>query len=388
MLPSKKNKSGVAKQYYPVVHIFYYQSGFSLIELLVGLVIGLLVTLVIMQVFMGFEGDKRTTMGNADAQTNGNVALFSLARDIQQGGYGLPITTAGSAHSPFNCASIGLNGTLPDISLNQFSPVIITNGATGLGDTISVRYSSNETGGLPTKVLARTGATLTVNNIMGCNSDELALQVMDDPSPGVAPVCALQPIQATTSSSPHPTVQLLDATKLANGGYLYCLGAWNNFSYQVVENPASSGKYELSKQVTTINASGTNTASDVVVAPEVVSLQAVYGVSTDGDNKVDSWQVASGIWAASALTPTTRNQIKAVRIAVATRNGLREKNDVTTNACITMYGDCSSAASVAAIAGGALQINISGTSSDWKKYRYRVYETVIPIRNVVWAGVH
>ena len=26
-------------------------------------------------------------------------------------------------------------------------------------------------------------------------------------------------------------------------------------------------------------------------------------------------------------------------------------------------------------------------NADWRKYRYRVYQTVIPIRNVIWAGV-
>lgn len=69
--------------------------GFSLIELLVGLVIGALVSLVIMNVFSVFEGEKRTTMGGADAQTSGNIALYNISRDIQQAGFGMPVTVAG-----------------------------------------------------------------------------------------------------------------------------------------------------------------------------------------------------------------------------------------------------------------------------------------------------
>jgi type IV pilus assembly protein PilW len=26
-----------------------------------------------------------------------------------------------------------------------------------------------------------------------------------------------------------------------------------------------------------------------------------------------------------------------------------------------------------------------GNANDWRRYRYRVYETVIPLRNVVWG---
>jgi type IV pilus assembly protein PilW len=53
-------------------------SGFSLIEILVGLLIGMLSVIVIMQVFGVFEGNKRTTTGGDDAQINGTVALDAV----------------------------------------------------------------------------------------------------------------------------------------------------------------------------------------------------------------------------------------------------------------------------------------------------------------------
>ena len=49
------------------------ESGFSLVEIMVGMAIGLLTTLVIMQVFSAFEGQKRSTTGSADAQTSGGL---------------------------------------------------------------------------------------------------------------------------------------------------------------------------------------------------------------------------------------------------------------------------------------------------------------------------
>ncbi|MDP3688915.1 MAG: prepilin-type N-terminal cleavage/methylation domain-containing protein, partial [Sulfurimicrobium sp.] len=65
--------------------------GFSLVELMVGMVIGLLATLVIMQVFSVFEGQKRSTTGGADAQTNGSVAIYTIQREASMAGYGLPV---------------------------------------------------------------------------------------------------------------------------------------------------------------------------------------------------------------------------------------------------------------------------------------------------------
>ena len=65
------------------------QAGFTLMELMVGMAIGLLATIVIIQVMSVFEAQRRTTTGSADAQTNGGIALYSIAREVQMAGYRL-----------------------------------------------------------------------------------------------------------------------------------------------------------------------------------------------------------------------------------------------------------------------------------------------------------
>jgi len=62
------------------------QSGFSLVELMVGLAIGLLATIIIIQVMSVFDAQRRTTTGSADAQTNGGIALYSIARELKMAG--------------------------------------------------------------------------------------------------------------------------------------------------------------------------------------------------------------------------------------------------------------------------------------------------------------
>ena len=64
-------------------------AGFTLVETMVALVIGLLATFIVMQVFAISEGQKRTIMGGADAQSDAAVVLYLIERDLRQAGYGL-----------------------------------------------------------------------------------------------------------------------------------------------------------------------------------------------------------------------------------------------------------------------------------------------------------
>ena len=155
-------------------HPFHRQTGFSLVELLVGLAIGLLASLVIMQVFSVFEGQKRTTTGSADAQTNGNIALFSIGRELKMAGFGL----IPSLTSPLDCTTV-IPGTT---GITDLSPVVITDGGTapGASDTITIHYASSASGGVPAQI-AGVGVTaandVTLSNNMGCQVPDIALVV-------------------------------------------------------------------------------------------------------------------------------------------------------------------------------------------------------------------
>ena len=64
-------------------------TGFSLVEIMVGLAIGMLAVIVILQVFALSEGRKRTTTSGGDAQSNGALMLYQLQQEIGQAGYGI-----------------------------------------------------------------------------------------------------------------------------------------------------------------------------------------------------------------------------------------------------------------------------------------------------------
>jgi len=70
------------------------ERGMSLVEILVGVLIGLIGIVVIFQVLSVSENRKRTTVQGGDAQSAGAIALYTLQREVQLGGYGF-----GGAHS-------------------------------------------------------------------------------------------------------------------------------------------------------------------------------------------------------------------------------------------------------------------------------------------------
>ena len=118
---------------------------------------------------------------------------------------------------------------------------------------------------------------------------------------------------------------------------------------------------------------------------EIVNLQAQYGVSASANsNTVTDWVNATGtIW--GNPSNANRNRIKAIRVAIVARNGLLEKEGVST-ACSSL--DSNNPTGLCAWAGSDRNLapNIDLTSiTDWQRYRYRVFTTIIPLRNVIWA---
>lgn len=325
------------------------QAGFSLMEILVGLVIGLLATMVIMQVFAVFEGQKRSTTGSADAQTNGSIALYTVTRDAQMAGYSLMPAT----DSPLECTTLTFGAT----GITDISPVTITD---GVSDTIIIRYGDSPSGGIPT--------TITDTVVPTEVSSNFACRVGDVAFIANGTTCAMTSVTAVAGAT---TVTLADITATGVGANLACLGStWNEIAYAV-----NNG---------TLERSGNPSVSGIV------SLQAQYGVAaaglpnTDPDfNKVVQWVDATGAWAAPTIAD--RNRIKAIRVAVVARNSQLEKDDVT-EACSSTSSSTPTGLCAWAGSGTSPAPVIDLTAdADWQRYRYRVYETIIPLRNMIWA---
>lgn len=348
-----------------------YQAGFSLVELMVGMTIGLLATIVIMQVISVFEAQKRTTTGTADAQTNGGIALYNIERELQMAGYPLlPV-----ANSPLECTTLTVNGVADATIPNRLSPLAITDGgaAAGASDTITLRYGNSAMGGIPTQITAIVGNVATVGSNLGCQVGDITLITNGT-------TCAISSA-AAVAAPPTVTVTLADTSAAVVGANLSCMGTWNEITYAV-----NNGNLERTL--------APNPAVPSVAG--IVNIQAQYGISAAANsNQIIQWVDASGAtWAAP--TVANRNRIKSIRIAVVARNAKMEPTVVTTACSSTTLanptGLCAWDATSALpaplvapfVASPAPAINLTN-DPNWARYRYRVFETIIPLRNMVWS---
>lgn len=111
-------------------------TGFSLVDVMVGMVIALLGVIIIFQVFSVSEGIKRTTTSGGDALQNGASALFALERSFKEAGYGIFSST--------NLAP------LPADPLGTAPVAIVPGAAANVPDSIVMRYRQNwEFGSFP-----------------------------------------------------------------------------------------------------------------------------------------------------------------------------------------------------------------------------------------------
>ena len=133
-------------------------SGFSLVEIMVGMVIGMLGIIVMMQMYSVSEGQKRSATGAGEAQNNGAIALYGMQRDIRQAGYGFSVLNL-----------FGCNVTMPSGATVPLAPAVINpaNAIIPVGDTNSdtllVMYGNTNGAPQGNVITTAAGNTYTVN---------------------------------------------------------------------------------------------------------------------------------------------------------------------------------------------------------------------------------
>jgi type IV pilus assembly protein PilW len=153
------------------------------------------------------------------------------------------------------------------------------------------------------------------------------------------------------------------------GSILLNLGPLVNRTYSVGANNTL--------QLTTLDAS-TGTAPTRDLFPGIVNLQAYYGLDTDDDGTVDRY---------TATTPATNagwRQLVTVRIAIVARSAQFEKEDVTFADPQWDVGEAVPVdSSVDCDGSKCVTLKVSHLA-DWKRYRYKIYNVVVPVRNMLW----
>jgi type IV pilus assembly protein PilW len=381
--------------------------GVTLIELMVGMTIGLLTVLIVAQVAIVYEGQKRNTTSGADAQINGALALQTLQREIQASGFGM--ASGGAA----GCTVNGRRGsTVPPWNATPMVPVRIVDGTAvnrGSPDTLLIMRSNTQGATLPIRVTenhTRDAVIFVVDPHVnfGNTAGDLMMVVPPLPAPGSAfdRPCSVFNISATPSgtniahavdattgpwnhdttdplfpgltstSVAYPGSQLGAASQLINLGTL----TYREYSLALPANadgslrPVSSGS---DLQLRSVDSDTADWAGAERLYTDIVNLQAVYGhdqsTAAPGPYRnADTWDTTD------PTSPDGWNRVIAVRIAIVARSSHYEKDVVTTIQPSWMPDGVT-----------ATPLGVDHLS-DWQHYRYKVFETVIPLRNMLWQS--
>jgi type IV pilus assembly protein PilW len=349
--------------------------GMSLMEILVAMAIGLIGIVVITQTYIVNENYKRSTTAAGGAQTNGALALFSMERDARMAGWGMAWSTV------FGCGGVrwyynGLGYSNPPaagpLPVLASGPIVITDGGAG-PDTITITYGTNTERVIPATVGANMVAAddpIQVDNPQGFsnNPGDLVLVVQNTD-------CAMLQVTSLAGGQIAHAPGVTAPYNPAGGSLLPIFGAGAqvfNLGRPVVNVYSINANYELQLASLFTATSSTvvpaYTPTPFTIVDNIVDLQAEYGKDTVGnDGIVDVYD---------NVTPTTVaqwQQVLSVRIGVLARSEFYVKP--------ANVGDpCSATTAVPTWQGGAF--NVPGGIPSC--YGYRVFETVVPLRNMIW----
>ena len=360
----------------------------------------------IVELMVSGEQNRQAALGGSDSMQNGMLAMFSISNDVAQAGYGLndpllagcntvfadtkgyvlaPAVRAGAAITPLGAAVIESNGTAPDrISLYAGS---------SMSGTGTLRVTTDYAAGNRIDVdrvpygFAQNDVIVVAPETVGANC---ALAQVSSTPGMLAPPPAQQFLLVAGGGSYRFNAGALGATFSAGKARLFNLGQADKLSFH------SWSVADGFLQLRSTDLSGASAAPSTVI-DNVVSIKAQYGFDTrvglgfqpQGGNQVAQWS-ATMIDADSdgqVGSAGDYQRIAAIRIAVVARSKAPEKPDASGNCSATtvlpaVFGTV--APSGVAAVPMTVDVAVTGDPISWKCYRYRVFETIVPLRNASW----
>ncbi|MEW6759317.1 MAG: PilW family protein [Pseudomonadota bacterium] len=380
--------------------------GFSLVELMVSVVIGLLAVIFATRLMTDSQKNKEAALGGSDSMQNGMLAMFSISGDAEYAGFGInePLIagcdTVLTDSEDYQLAPVQRGG----VTVRPLAAAVIENGGAG-SDRLSLYAGSSPSGtGIMRLLQDYLGGTqLTVDRRpYGFTQGDVIL-VAPEKKGGK---CSIAQISNDIDLVPAPPadqfVMIGGAGYRFNSGALgdqYRAGAARVFNL----GPAASlalRTWSVERGFLRLSATdlaGSGQASQAV-ADNIVALKAQYGLDTrvgaafepETGMRVGAWSSdmidADSDGVAASAGDYTR--IAALRIAVVARSKNPERPNAATGQCTATTALPTVFATLGADNGNTapvqVEVAVAGDTVDWRCYRYRVFETIVPLRNAGW----
>jgi len=369
--------------------------GLSIVEVLVGVAIGLIGIVAIFQAIAVWSKHTATTSSGADAQVAGTLALFNIERDIKQAGHGF-----GRAVTPvMGCAVAATDAATARVFNFGLSPVAIAASAGGAPDRINVLYGDSSFYVEEGDFTDATASTKKLRRRGGFKPGDLAVVAVNPGASAATATCQL--VQITDDTDPDGYTVAHSTTPFTSFYAASAPAAASRFNSAVAPGAVAGTMYNLGPDprlnVWSIQNNRALVRSDTIfntpalqVGDGVINLKAEYGVDSNADGTI-----APGEWQTAA--PADWKRVLAIRVAVLVRSRQfepsRDAGAATAGGAVTTvnpfyFGD--------SVGHRFLMTNVDGSAdsygptdvnpNNWRYYRYRVYERVIPLRNMLWGN--
>lgn len=299
-----------------------YQTGVSLIELMIGIALGILVSLAVVAVFLGTKRTFGTSSANAAMVDNGRFAAGFLNASLRSAGYigcASSSKVVNSAPTPYtilsdfghavlgfeaNTTSPGnaltlVENPVPDAAVGDWSPSLPAGATYAVAGKVikgsDVLVVHNTTQFAPTTVTAisHAASTFTVNNATGLVVGQLAA-ISDCTKTDTFQITGVAGTTITHAATGAMTPGNAAAAFVNDFGVGSLITLPGTSVFFIA--PGQDGDGALWRADLTFAAGGAYTlAATGEIVPDIENMQIVYGVDTNNDTIPDLYETADNV---------------------------------------------------------------------------------------------
>ena len=388
--------------------------GFTLVEMMIAMTVGLVLALAVAFSMLSMGHQFRLVGAGSAAQINAQLAVSVMNEAGRQAGAGMysngqPICQGFNAWRNGVVVSNGatlMPARITDGGANTAPDSLLFNGANAIGSLSGLPVLEAMATGTASVVVSDGGLIaandLAIVGVPGSTTEPCTLFQVSG-APAVGAVCGGNATQCKTLAraqapgagynapagtfASEPRYGFSPAAPVVGPAVVMRLGPeFRQEAFAVMCNTLV--QFNAFSDVPTCSSSPLSFGGGAnALATDIVQQQAQYGISaTAASDVVTNWVAASGVWANPSASDAQR--IKAVRVVVVARSkepdGALVSVACTNNNGVVNIGPCSFDDAEAPV------IDLSATSvpagRNWRNFRYRVHQAVIPLRNVIWSN--
>jgi type IV pilus assembly protein PilW len=397
------------------------ERGFSLPELMVGILIGLMAMYATYAVFQHTESNQRKVASVNDAQMSGLYASYQLSQDVANSGSVIipdrydPLSSDGatplllacpvtSDQFPISAGASGWNdwsfhpipALIKPVAATDFPngklPVATDANGNRQYDVLNLYYAEPSSTDMPLSGNYDNSTTFSnVPEAYGVHVGDVVLGVNEGSTPSCVPrlVSQVDAIADTVTGIATDTLTLSSAFGNAPTRFIDLGKVVRRTFYVNPQGTLEMATWDIAGEI--LNGAAAAPRIDQL-ASNVALFRVQYGIDTNNDGAVDLWvSPTADDWTDAIPSHPAKNDavwkadtIKALRVAIVLRSDEPDRslaNAANYSTPVPVFSGCENFSH-----SGDCNFNISLPASNGTfGYRFRTYQSLLPMLNTVWS---